>query len=209
MAKNTTVRSSGPARVRLVVLDAEIPDGDLSSFNQVLQNALRGPGTTIMQQRLNGGAAKTITHQPAADVEGQAEEIVDDVIEEEEIVSQPAKPRARRSQPKSPSVVPMDMHAPVSLATFAQGKDWKKQINKYMIAAAWLKECRGIDAVNGDHMFTCFKSMGWSTNIPDFTQPRRLLKAKNKYFDKSDKGYEINHIGLDFVNKLGGSNGSA
>jgi hypothetical protein len=208
MAKNTTVKSSGPARVRLVVLDAEIPDGDLSSFNQVLQNALRGPGTTIVQ-RVNGGAPKIITHQPAADMDGQAEEVVDEVIEEEETVSsQPAKPRAKRSPPKSPNVVPMDMHAPISLATFAQGKDSKTQVNKYMIAAAWLKECRGIDGVNGDHMFTCFKSMGWSTNILDFTQPLRVLKAKNKYFDKSDKGYEINHIGLDLVNKLGGSNGA-
>lgn len=208
MAKNTTVRGSGPARVRLVVLDAEIPDGDLSSFNQVLQNALRGPGTTVVQ-RINGGAPKTITHQPAAEVEGQAEEVIDEVIEEEETVSsQPAKPRAKRPPAKA-NVVPMDMHAPTSLATFAQGKDSKTQINKYMIAAAWLKECRGVDAVTGDHMFTCFKSMGWSTNIPDFTQPLRVFKAKNKFFDKTDKGYEINHIGLDFVNKLGGSNGAA
>ncbi|WOH61787.1 hypothetical protein [Bradyrhizobium sp. BWC-3-1] len=209
MAKNSSVRTGGPARVRLVVLDAEIPDGDLASFNQVLQNALRGPGTTIVQQRVNGVAAKTLTHQPATEIEGQAEEVVDDLEEEVDSSPQPAKPRAKRAQPKSPNVVPLDMHAPTSLTTFAQGKDSKTQVSKYMIAAAWLKECRGIDAVNADYMFTCFKSMGWSTNIPDFTQPLRVLKAKNKYFDKSDKGYAINHIGLDFVNKLGGSNGAA
>jgi hypothetical protein len=50
--------------------------------------------------------------------------------------------------------------------------------------------------------------MGWSTAILDFTQPLRILKAKYKYFDKSDKGYEINHIGIDHVTKLGGKNGA-
>lgn len=50
--------------------------------------------------------------------------------------------------------------------------------------------------------------MGWSTSIIDFWQPLRALKAK-KYFVTNDKGeYEINHIGLDYVKKLGGSNGA-
>jgi hypothetical protein len=209
MAKNSTVRTGGPARVRLVVLDAEIPDGDLAAFNQVLQNALRGPGTTIVQQRVNGSTTKTLTHQPAAEIVAEVEEVADDLNEDEtDVVSQPAKPRAKRSPPRSPNVVKIDMNAPISLATFAQGKDAKSQHKKYMISSAWLKECRDIDAVTGDHIFTCFKSMGWSTNIVDFTQPLRVLKAKYKFFEKSDKGYEINHIGLDHVTKLGGKNGA-
>jgi hypothetical protein len=209
MAKNSTVKTGGPARVRLVVLDAEIPDGDLAAFNQVLQNALRGPGTTIVQQRVNGSIPKTLTHQPAAEIEAVVEEVADDLNEEgTDVVSRPAKPRAKRSPPRSPIVIKIDMNAPVSLATFAQGKDAKSQHKKYMISSAWLKECRNIEAVTGDHIFTCFKSMGWSTNIVDFTQPLRILKAKYKFFDKSDKGYEINHIGLDHVTKLGGKNGA-
>jgi hypothetical protein len=56
--------------------------------------------------------------------------------------------------------------------------------------------------------YTCFRSMDWAANIPDFWQPLRDLKAK-KYFIKNDNGeYEINHIGLGFVKKLGGSNGA-
>jgi hypothetical protein len=61
---------------------------------------------------------------------------------------------------------------------------------------------RGIDAVTENHIYTCFKSMDWSTNIPNFAQPLRDLKAKQQVFEKSDKGYEINHIGIDFVKKL-------
>jgi hypothetical protein len=95
------------------------------------------------------------------------------------------------------------MNADVSLASFALGKDAGSQHKKYMIAAAWLKEHRGIDAVSAGHIYTCFRSMEWSANIPDFWQPLRDLKAK-KYFAKNGAGdYEINHLGLDYVKKLG------
>jgi hypothetical protein len=209
MAKNTA-KPTGTSRIKFIMLDAEIADDQIQSVTQAIANALR-PATPPAPKRLPAAAAQLNGNGHA---EEQDQSDLFETLEEEEPIditpaAQSAKPRAKRSPPKSPSVVPMDMHAPISLATFAQGKDSKTQVNKYMIASAWLKECRGIDAVNGDHMFTCFKSMGWSTNIPDFTQPLRVLKAKNKYFDKTDKGYEINHIGLDLVNKLGGSNGAA
>jgi hypothetical protein len=165
-----------------------------------------------VQQRVNGvTTAKTLTHQPAADVEVEVDEPVDGIVEEEADVSLQAarQPRAKRSTPRSPKVVDINMNAPVSLAAFAQGKDAKSQHKRYMISAAWLKEHRGTDAVTGDHIYTCFKSMGWSTNIPDFGQPLRALKTKLQYFGKSDKGYEINHIGLDYAKKLGGGDGSS
>ncbi len=100
------------------------------------------------------------------------------------------------------------MNADVSLASFAEGKDAKSQSKKYLIAAAWLKEHRGVTGVTADHIYTCFRSMGWPTNIPDFWQPLRDLKAR-KFFGRNDKNeYEINHIGLDYVNKLRNSNGT-
>jgi hypothetical protein len=79
---------------------------------------------------------------------------------------------------------------------------------KYMIAAAWLKDHRNTDGVTADHILHVFPSMSWPTNIPDFWQPLRDLKAK-RYFTKNDKGeYEINHLGIDFVKNLGGANGA-
>jgi len=210
MAKNSTVRTGGgPARVRLVVLDAEIPDGDLGAFNQVLQNALRGPTTTVVQQRVNGGVAKTLTHQPTPESDEEVEATVEEVVEEDiGTVAQPKQSRARKTVTRAPNVIDIDMNSPTSLATFAQGKDAKSQHKKFMIAAAWLKEHRNTDAITADHVYTCFKSMGWSTNIPDFGLPLRDLKNKLQYFAKSEKGYEINHIGLDFVKKLGGRDGT-
>lgn len=97
------------------------------------------------------------------------------------------------------------MNSEVSLKSFADGKDVKSQHKKYLVAAAWLKEHRDVDGVTADHIYTCFRSLGWPTNIVDFGQPLRELKVR-KFFSKSDSGgYEINHLGLDYVRKLSGN----
>jgi hypothetical protein len=60
--------------------------------------------------------------------------------------------------------------------------------------------------VTDGHIYTCFRSIGWSTNIADFGQPLRELKSR-KFFTTPERGhYAINHIGLDYVKKL--SNGA-
>jgi hypothetical protein len=202
MPKNSTVKSGGPARVRLVVLDAGVPDGDFDSLAQVLQNALRQTNGAQRQVITHGSATKTIAHRPAAE-DSVEEDTVEEVDEQEMEDVTPAAPRVRaqRKPSKAPDVVEIDMNSDVSLATFAAGKDSGSQHKKYLIAAAWLKEHRNIDAVSAGHVYTCFRSMDWSVNIPDFWQPLRDLKAK-KYFVKNEAGdYEINHIGLDCVNK--------
>lgn len=204
MARGSTGRTGGPARVRLVVFDAEIPDGNTDSFAQVLQNALRGPTVVQRVPALTNGA-RTIVHEPAEETTPDLFEETSDFAESE--ASAPAKPRGQRKPPPTPDIVDIEMDAEPSLATFAQGKDSKSQHKKYLIAAAWLKEHRGIDGVTAGHIYTCFRSMSWPTNILDFWQPLRDLKSK-KYFVKNEKGeYEINHIGLASVKKLG--NGAA
>jgi hypothetical protein len=208
MAKNSTVKVAATSRIRFVMVDAEIADGDIGPITQAIQNALRGPAQATTVKRI---AAPVPANSNGVEV--QELEPADEENDEIEVIGDAAQParqaRAKRSTPKTPKIVTIDMNAPISLATFAQGKDAKSQHKKYMIAAAWLKEHRETDAVTGDHIYTCFRSMGWSTSIPDFGQPLRDLKTKLQYFDKSDKGYEINHIGLDFVKKLGGSDGAS
>ncbi len=206
MAKTSTVKSGGPARVRLVVFDAEVPDGDFNSLAQVLQNALKTP-TVIQQPRVtngNGVAAKTITHQPAETAQDDEPGLFDNLEEAEtvEAAPAPAKPKAPRKAPKAPDVVPIEMNEPVSFADFAAGKKNESLHKKYLIAAAWLHECRNTPIVTDGHIYTCFRSIGWSTAHSDFGQPLRELKTR-KFFTTPSRGqYEINHIGLDYVKKL-------
>jgi hypothetical protein len=207
MAKYSSGRGGSNSRIRFVMVDAEIAEGEIGPIAAAIQNALRGTGSNanyrIAPPKLapsNGNDAQ------AQDAEIEVEQPGE--VLEEGIENKPRSTKVRRTVSRTPNVVPVDMNEEVSLASFAQGKDAKSQHKKYLIASAWLKEHRGIDAVTDDHIYTCFKSMGWSTSIPDFSQPLRDLKAKHRYYEKTDKGYEINHLGLDYVKKLGGGNGA-
>jgi hypothetical protein len=204
MARSSNSRESAPSRIRFVMVEAELGNGDIGQITQAIQNALRSPAASSVRR------LSAITPANSASVESTETDVEVDEIETDDVEegrSTAPKVRVNRKPPTAPDVVPMDMNSGVSLASFAEGKDAKSQHKKYLIASAWLKEHRSVDAVTAAHIYTCFRSMGWPTNIPDFWQPLRDLKAK-KYFAKNDKNeYEINHIGLDFVKKLGGSNG--
>jgi hypothetical protein len=197
MAKNS--KSGGTSRIRFVMVDAEIAEGDVGSITQAIQNALRGPVPPAVQ-RLSAPAKPVGTNgsdasEPEFELEAEAK-----VIEPEAAAR---RSRGPRKAGKPPKVVNIDMKSDPSLATFAQGKDAGSHHKRFMIAAAWLKEHRGIDAVSADLIYTCYKSMEWSTNVPDFAQPLRDLKAKH-LFDQPAKGmYAINHIALDRVKRLG------
>ena len=205
MGKQFKASAGGTSRVRFVLFDAEVPDGEMGSLMQTIQNALRQPTSAPAVQRI-AAAPKNTADVAASD---QVAEVVEEV-DPEVTHAMPApsrQARQRRAVARTPKVIPLDMDTEPSLAAFAHDKNVASQVKKYMVCAAWLKEHRGIDAVTDDHIYTCFKSMDWSTNIPDFGQPLRGLKAKQQYFEKSEKGYEINHIGLAFVKKLSGKTG--
>ena len=69
------------------------------------------------------------------------------------------------------------------------------------MVATWFKLHRGVDAINADHVYTCYRKVKWPTNIPDFVQPLRNLKFK-KLMDQKEKGlYAINHLGLSEVDE--------
>ena len=48
MAKSGTTRSGGTSRIRFIMLDAELAEGDLTQIAQAIQNALRpNPVSTL------------------------------------------------------------------------------------------------------------------------------------------------------------------
>ncbi|MBL8690387.1 MAG: hypothetical protein JNL04_14875 [Rhodospirillaceae bacterium] len=204
MARNSSVKSSGLSKIRFVMVEAELETGDIGQVTQAIQNALRS--STAQPPPVKRLTTTSVAN--GATLEPELEP--DDSDDEESGIAEPtpAKARGPRKPPPTPNIVDVDMNADVSLASFAQGKDTKSQHKKYLTAAAWLKEHRNINGVTADHIYTCFRSMGWPTNILDFWQPLRELKAK-RYFTRNDANeYEINHLGLDYVRKLGGSNGA-
>ncbi|MGA2056824.1 MAG: hypothetical protein ABSG88_16110 [Bradyrhizobium sp.] len=175
MAKNSTVKSAGPARVRLVVFDAVVPDGDFESLAQVLQNALKPTNGAQRQVIANGSATKTIAHQPVTE-DSHEEELVEEVDEQEmEDVTPVAKAKKPRKAAPKPTVIPIDTDSEPKLSTLV---DPKSNHKRYLMIAAWLHDHRNTPVITQDHIYSCFRLLGWPTDILDFAQPLRELKFK-------------------------------
>jgi hypothetical protein len=203
MAKQP-VSKAGTSRIRFIMLDAEIPEGDLSQITSAIQNALKP--TTIIQQRL--------PHQPAAPApalinDGAAGELVDEEPSEldEEAAAAPEAPRPAREprvrKPTVPKVLDLDLRSGVSLESFANEHPPKSELDRNLVVAAWFKEHRSEDAITASHVYTCYRAMKWPSGIEDFSWPLRALK-KEQLMTSPERGqYAINHLGIDRVQKMG------
>jgi len=196
MAKNSAVKSGGPARVRLVVLDAVVTDGDFDSLAQVLQNALKPANGAQRQVITNGSATKTIAHQPATEEAHEDEPDLFDNVEEQETIdvssSETKTKKPRKAAPK-PNMVPIDTDSEPKLSTLV---DPKTNHKRYLAIAAFLHDHRNTPVVTQDHIYSCFRLLGWPTDILDFAQPLRELKFR-QYFESPERGkYAINQLGL-------------
>ncbi|MCV3243012.1 winged helix-turn-helix domain-containing protein [Mesorhizobium sp. ZC-5] len=192
--------SKGGAKVRFIMLEADIPDGDLSQITAAIQNALKP--TTIVQQRLNGSSPATVMLAGGNGQMSENAEVID-LEEQEEVPSPPKTSRpARPRKPTTPEVLDLDFSSDLSLVNFAEQHPAETEPEKNLVIAAWFKEHRDTPAVTTAHIYTGYRVIGWSVGFEDFGWPLRYLK-KEKLMSSSSRGsYEINHLGLDKVQKL-------
>jgi hypothetical protein len=180
------------SRIRFVMVDAEIAEGDVASVTHAIQSALRGPAPNTVMKRI---AAPPPQANGVADV-AESELVNETAAEEIDAVDvTPAAPKAktpRKPAPK-PSVIPIDITSEPPLSSLA---DPKSNHRRYLAIAAWLHDHRGIEAITSDHIYTCYRHLSWPTDILDFAQPLRELKHK-QYFTTPERGkYAINQLGL-------------
>lgn len=192
MAKGSAVKSGGTSRVRLVVMEAEIADGgDLSQFTQAMQNALRGPGPAVVKRIV------APTQQANGYADADASEMVDETASEDvdavNVTLAAPKTKAPRKAAPKPSVIQIDITSEPPLSSLV---DPKSNHRRFLAISAWLHDHRGIETVTADHIYTCYRHLGWPTDILDFAQPLRELKHK-QYFTTPERGkYAINQLGL-------------
>lgn len=200
MAKQPAPKA-GKARVRFIMLEAEIPEGDLTQVTQAIQNALRP--ATVIQQRI--APASGLEFSPAVNgvTEVEGDDVLEDVIADVEQVSVAKGPPKPRSYPVPKVVEDVDLNSEPSLASFASSKQPKSDLDRHLLVAAWFKEARGVDAVSADHVYTGYRKLGWSTAIEDFGKPLRSLKQAQLMKSAGRGLYAINHLGLDKVNGMG------
>lgn len=185
-------KAGNTSRIRFVMFDAEVAEGEIGQITQAIQNALRGP-VQVVNRRLPAPAG---LQAPAAAVE---EEVLEDeaILDENngEAVVTPTTTRARapgKAAPK-PSVIDIDISSDPPLSSLV---DPKSNHKRFLKIAAWFHDHRNIEAVTADHIFTAYRHLHWPTDILDFAQPLRELKHK-QFFTTPERGkYAINQLGL-------------
>ena len=210
MAKHSSLRSGSTSKFRMVVIDAELQEGEISQLAQAIQGASGGqPRVTPVS--VNGSAARSL---PSPDAGVIPAELVDGEIVEAagETTSAPAPARPKAPKKLRTPNLDNDLHPgeEPSLKAYADARNVtgaSPVLRKFLLVAAWLHEQRSGMKITADRAFTCFRFVGWPSNT-DFDQPLRDLSRSNsqclelKPEDKGKGEFTITHLGLDKANKM-------
>jgi hypothetical protein len=184
-------KPGGTSRIKFIMFDAEIADDQIQAVTQAITNALRTPNVVTKRlaappAQLNGNGAAEHVDEP---------EVVDDAEELDAVDVTPAAPKkkAQRRVAAKPQPIEIDVDSDPPLSSLGT---FKSNHKRYLAIAAWLHDHRNIEVIDERHIYTCYRLLGWPTDIADFAQPLRELKHK-QYFESPETGkYAINQIGL-------------
>jgi hypothetical protein len=200
--RKTNDGAKGNARIRFVMLEADIVDGNLADIAQAITSALRPP--TIMAKAI------PMTTPAARKDEGEAVSVDSGGVVPPAEAGAEADPQASPPRVKTPRkfyspkvLIDVDLNSDdLSFEQFAREKKPTETSKRHLTMAAWFKRSCGLDSITVDHVYTCYRKRGWGTDIKDMVQPFRDLKAQG-WGDAKRRTFTINHIGLDVVDKLG------
>jgi hypothetical protein len=198
MATKTVVKRSG-SRIRFVMLEADLADGDLTEITQAISSALKQSSPA---QRLIAAPARPDA-EGGKNGAGVVDEVEQEAEVEEEVEETPRSAKGKGAKFSNPKVLPdVDLNSgEMPFETFAQQKGPPaKELQRYLLVAYWFKKYRETPSVTQDHVYTCYKTMEWGTAARDFVQPLRdLAKAGRGEFNPPN--FTINHVGENIVEK--------
>src|SRR5271168_4668679 len=98
MAKHSISKSGGTSRFRMVVIDAELQEGEISQLAQAIQGAFGAQRVTSV--RVNGSATRSLPSSDLGEISGSLDAAEDELVVDDagtEVVAlTPAKPRAQK-----------------------------------------------------------------------------------------------------------------
>jgi hypothetical protein len=185
----SNVTKTGNSKIRFIMLEADLSDGDLSQVTQAIQNALRPNqfSTRLIQSSSKNGH-----------IDPDLGEDIEENFEAEDAVDNPPR-KARTSRARSikpPKVIDgINWDNEPSLKGFVDGFDLKTDTEKYLVVSLWFRDYYATPAISASHMYTAYRHLGWSTAIPDFTKPFRNMIDSQLYTGGSKDGFAINQLG--------------
>jgi hypothetical protein len=183
------------------MLEADLAEGDLDQVTLAIQNALKPAisAPRLVAPKMNGA---TLSEPEGGDTTDDVEELLgDDVEDAGQGQSTDRQPRVRRY--KTPNIVTVDLQSPLSFADFIADKNIDSHHMRFLTVAAWFNLHRSTPAVTMHHVYTCYRVAKWPTNLQDFAQPLRDLKARKLMDSGEERGsFVINHVGLHEVENI-------
>lgn len=198
---------SGRSKIRFFFVEADLAPGEMHQLTTALSNAIR-PAHVRKTELLAADLAATKLG---------AEQDTEDEVEVPVSASEPAEeaeatetrsPRGPRKYRSPKPVNDLDMEAggkPFEKFAVEKGSP-EDHVARYLVAAAWLDEYAKVTPATVDHIFTCYKSAGWTYDPKDPGFPFRNLK-KQGLGDTTKGAFTINHLGRAEVKKMGGLKG--
>lgn len=119
--------------------------------------------------------------------------------------SSSSKPRDKRVYPTPDILHDLDLKTgTVPFELFCKGKNPTSDNKKYLVIATWLKEHGKVNTITTAHIYTCYRAMSWTDYPSDWKQAFRNCKTQGWFRSTSTDNWEINHLGLEVVNKMSG-----
>jgi hypothetical protein len=202
MAPKKPENTKSSNRIRFIMLDADISDGNLTELTQAITSALR-PATAPLRQ-IARPSTPVLTAPNDAIEDPQTNEQPDDQDAQEPADGNGASSKPSRAKKfKAPDYLPSLLAGEKRAAfkQFAKDKAPENKSKKYLVATYWLKEHGESPTVNANKIYTCFKTAGWSTGFNDWNQTFHNL-VHSEHLRKEGTGeFAINPLGEDAVVK--------
>ena len=186
----------GKSKVTVVMLQIDASDDAVKEGIRTISQAMAGFGKPAQTLLVNTPA----TQIPPKDTPEAQPPPVDTEEETQNGHSENEGERTTRVNRifKTPSVLDLDLKGDtISLKDFCEKKNVGDNDSKrYLAIAVWLKDQLKITEVTADHIYTCYRHMGWHPP-KDIGSPLRSMKRKSGYFAKGNAvgAYAVNHVG--------------
>ncbi len=200
MAKANNQPGDERSRGRIVVLDFDLAQGEISQLAGAIVSALKPPLQVV--QALPPAAPKSLSHQSNGEqrelFDHQDQAKVDDALQEAEVVPALKPQNASRNKGKlrTPVILP-DLEftsGDKSLEAYVTEQAPSEHSKRYLVITQWLKLYRGVNEVGADHIYTCYRYLGLS--VPDDVLSTFRALKKQGWVEAAERGtFRINHIG--------------
>lgn len=191
-------KAPGKSKIRFIMLEAELSEGDLSEVTSAIQNALRPMQPQLIVQRLDAGGRTEFANPDVEDLE----DFGADFEESEPNGEDRSSTKKRRTSYRTPKVVELNCDATPPLKDYARLYPPPTHNDKHLVILGWANEVDQLSSLTVDQVYTAFRHLDWPSGQKDFSQPLRDLKRQQLVTGSSKDGFKINHIGLGKIEKF-------